>query len=143
MKIAALMPLALLASCQLQANEREAGTGATAAETEVVMVDQTQLTGVPADCPLTIAFGSYAMGIDGRTFAKVEALLQVRPEVQSVERHPWGKEGEVTLCVRTTSPDAAASLFNAVKALFPADPRGPLTVKTSTGLSFQAPAGSQ
>lgn len=90
-------------------------------------------------CPLTVRFGSYAMGIDRNTLQAVEALLAADPSVRSVERWPWGREGEITLCARVAGDAEAERLARAVASLFPADPRGPLLVATSTGLSFRAP----
>ena len=91
-----------------------------------------------AECGLTVTFGSYAMGIDRGTLAKVEALLAGDSAVTRVDRHPWGREGELTLCIHTRSAREAKDLFYRVKPLFPAKPRGPLTVETSSGLKFTA-----
>jgi hypothetical protein len=92
-----------------------------------------------AACPLTITFASYAMGIDGTAFAAVDRLLRRDRGVRAVARRNWGREGEVTLCVRTRSKSDARRLFARVKTLFPARPRGPLTVETAGGLKFYAP----
>lgn len=98
------------------------------------------VTPVPAtrtDCPLTVGFGSYAMGIDRSTYDAVEALLARDAGVTGVEQQRWGREGEITLCALVRSDGDAARLFGRVKALFPADPRGPLSVVTRGGLSFE------
>ncbi len=95
--------------------------------------------GMPADCPLAIGFGSYAMGIDGGTLARVEALLAADPAVRSVERYPWGREGEVSLCVRLRGQRDAGRLFDRLKALLPAKPRGPIRLSTRDGRRFDAP----
>ncbi len=92
-----------------------------------------------ADCPLTISFGSYAMGIDRPTLAAVETLLAGEPAATSVERRGWGREGEVTLCVRLSDAAAAEPIARRIAALFPADPRGPLRVATGDGYAFEAP----
>ena len=84
---------------------------------------------VPADCPLTIAFSSYGAGIDGGTLARVERLLSADRGVRRVSRHPWGREGEVTLCARTRSNGDAARLARRIRALIPPRPRGPVTVE--------------
>ena len=95
--------------------------------------------GPGADCPLAIRFGSYAMGIDRPTLEAVESLLAADAAVTAVERSPWGREGEVTLCARLRSDADAGRLFRAIAGLFPAEPRGPLSVATRTGLVFHAP----
>jgi hypothetical protein len=90
-------------------------------------------------CPLSVSFGSYAMGIDQGTLKSVDRLLARDRGVRNVDRRRWGREGEVTLCVQTRTRADAKRLFTRVKKLFPAKPRGPLTVETNGGLSFHAP----
>jgi len=97
---------------------------------------------IPADCPLVIAFGSYAMGIDSETLRRVEGLLAGDPAVTGVTRSPWGREGEVTLCAAVRSNADRDRLFAAVAALFPQRPRGPLSVRTNDGREFQANNGT-
>lgn len=96
-------------------------------------------TPVPRDCPLVVAFASYAAGINRRVYAAVEELLTNDRGVRAIQRHPWGREGEVTLCVRTRTGRDAVRLFHRVKALFPSGRTPPLTVSTSSGLRFRAP----
>lgn len=91
------------------------------------------------DCPLTMVFGSYAMGIDGPTRARVEALLASDRAVTGFTARPWGREGEITLCARTRTPADAARLFAAIRALVPPRPRGPISVRTEAGLSYETP----
>ena len=106
-----------------------------AAQTRAPVVSVTE---APRDCPLTIGFGSYAMGIDGRAFERVSALLMRDRGVKRVEQYRWGREGEVTLCARMRTPADARRLFSRVRAMLPVRPRGPVTV-TVGRLSFQAP----
>ena len=93
---------------------------------------------VPAGCSLRVDFGSYAMGIDRNAAQAVQVLLASDPGVVSVEAYPWGREGESTTCVFTRTEPDAERLLHAVGKLFPADPRGPLTVSTRTGLRRSA-----
>lgn len=97
------------------------------------------ITEAPRDCPLTVSFGSYAMGIDGAVFAKVSALLARDRGVTRIEQFRWGREGEVTLCARTRGRSEAARLFVRVRALVPAHPRGPVTIDGGRRLHFQSP----
>lgn len=92
-----------------------------------------------ANCPLKVSFGSYAMGIDQGALKSVDRLLSRDRGVRNVDRQRWGREGEITLCARTRTKADARRLFVRVKRLFPAKPRGPLTVETASGLSFHAP----
>ena len=93
---------------------------------------------VPANCPLTIGFSSYAMGIDMPTWRAVEQMLAADRAVRGVSRHRWGREGEATLCVRASRADAER-LFHAIRRIVPARPRGPVTLRTASGLRFSAP----
>lgn len=92
-----------------------------------------------ARCPLTVVFGSYAMGIDGATRARVEALLTGDRAVTGFDARPWGREGEVTFCVRTRAPADAARLFQAIRLIVPPRPRGPISLRTLAGLSYETP----
>ena len=95
--------------------------------------------GVAQACALTIVFGSYAMGIDGPTRTRVEALLVVDRGVLGFDTRSWGREGEVTLCVRTRSGADANRLFEVVRAMIPPRPRGLISLRTSGGLSYETP----
>lgn len=98
-----------------------------------VIVDQ-----IRADCPLTVSFGSYAMGIDSQAFSSILRTLQYDRAVTRIEQRNWGREGERTLCATIRKPAEARRVFKRVKALFPRTPRGPLTVETRSGLNFTA-----
>jgi hypothetical protein len=93
----------------------------------------------PADCPLTVGFASYGAGIDGSSARAVDRLLGRDRAVRAVTRHRWGREGEVTLCVRTRTARDAARLFRSIRALLPARPRGPIALGTRSGLRFETP----
>jgi hypothetical protein len=86
-------------------------------------------TGPAPSCALSVQFGSFAMGIDQPTLAKVTKLLNRDRGVVSVETWRWGREGEMTLCATTRRTADATRLFGRIKALFPRKPRGPLTVE--------------
>jgi hypothetical protein len=111
-----------------------ANAGCAVAGTHTVPI--TPVAEAPRGCPLTVRFGSYAMGIDRGAFEKISALLSRDRGVRAIEQYRWGREGEVTLCVRTRSKVDARRLFARVRGLFPARPRGPLTVSVAGGPSF-------
>lgn len=83
---------------------------------------------VPRDCTINVAFGSYAVGIDGQTLARMERTLRLDRRVRRFTRHPWGREGEVTLCVYTRGHAGAGPLARQLRAMIPARPRGPISV---------------
>ena len=91
-------------------------------------------------CGVTVTFGSYAMGIDRGAFAAVEGLLARDQGVAATSQKRWGREGEVTLCVETRSAADSERLFGEIAKLFPAKPRGPLTVASADGRKFEAGA---
>lgn len=84
---------------------------------------------VPRDCPLVVSFGSYGAGIDRPTLVRVEALLARDRTVTNVARYPWGREGEVTLCVRARGNSDLVRIANRIRAALPARTRGPVTVE--------------
>ena len=122
--VLATAALALLGNAALQ----RPGPG------EPVQVDR-----IRPDCPLTISFGSYAMGIDSGTYDRVLRMLKNDRGVFRIEVRAWGREGEKTVCAVTRSSIDARRLFARVKALFPRKPRGPLSVLLHGGREFRAP----
>lgn len=94
---------------------------------------------VPADCPLVISFASYGAGIDSGTLRAVEALLRRAVPPVSYSSHPWGREGEVRLCVQTSGRADSVRLFRAIRTRIPPRPRGPISLRTLEGLRFDAP----
>jgi hypothetical protein len=127
----ALLAFASLAACNA------APRSPAAAPEENEMTKPTRADAA-ARCPLLVAFGSYAMGIDGETLRRVEQLFDGDPAVTGVERSRQGREGEVTLCASVASETDRDRLFDAVSALFPRRPRGPLSVRTDAGRVFEA-----
>ena len=83
---------------------------------------------VPGDCMIAIAFGSYAAGIDLPSLARMEQLLRQDRRVRRFTRHPWGREGEVTLCVYMRTYEGAGHLSRQLRAMIPAQPHGPIDV---------------
>jgi hypothetical protein len=65
--------------------------------------------------------------------------LATDSSVEAVERHRWGREGEVSLCIRVASAGDAERLSAVIGAVFPAEPRGPLEVSTFSGVSISVP----
>lgn len=128
----ALIPLASLAACSAGTDPRSSGGESPSPKPSAPAE-------ASAGCDLTIGFGSYAMGIDGQALAAVEARLAADRAVTGVERQGWGREGEVTLCVATRTSADAERLHRDILATLPADPRGPISVATATGLSAHVP----
>ena len=98
------------------------------------------VTPIPANCPLKVDFGSYAMGIDSGAYDAVQRLFARDRGVARVIRSTWGREGEVTLCAVTRSPADARRLAIKLRTLIPARPRGPVTVSGPGVKPYQAPS---
>jgi hypothetical protein len=80
------------------------------------------------------------MGIDRGAAERVEALLRGDRSVRSVERRPWGREGEYDLCAQVAQTANALRLYEQIRPLLPAKPRGPISVRLADGRSYQVPA---
>jgi hypothetical protein len=81
------------------------------------------------DCTLTVAFSSYGAGIDNGARVRIEQLVRADRGVRAFSPHPWGREGEVNLCVLTRTNADAVRLSRRIRALIPAHPRGPIRVE--------------
>jgi hypothetical protein len=125
-RFSALIPLAaagLLAGC------------ATEAEKEV------DLSTAPGGdgCDVTMVFGSYASGIDGKVLDNARTWLTAHPDmVAQVTETPWGREGERTLCITATGPEAVTPVFRALRYQVPYKiGPSPITLTSKTGDSFR------
>jgi hypothetical protein len=94
-------------------------------------------------CDVSISFGSYAMGIDGEAYARVETWLAGHKDlVADVKVTPWGREGERTVCVTATSPAAIKPVFSGVvKQLPTVGKKAPITALSRTGGHFHTKGG--
>jgi len=94
----------------------------------------------PETCAVSASFGSYAMGIDQRSFERVQRYvasqrrLIVRSSIQT-----WGREGERTVCVTTTSRRATQQVFSDIRSIIrKRAERGPTEVRTAAGQVWQS-----
>lgn len=83
---------------------------------------------VPRDCAITVSFGSFGAGTDRATLERMERRLRTDRRVRNVTRHPWGREGELTLCVRLARAIDVYRVGRDLDAMVPARPRGPVQV---------------
>ena len=83
----------------------------------------------PDNCAITVAFTSYGAGIDGPTRARIERTLRVDRRVRTFTTRPWGREGEVTLCVSARRSADVYRLFRDLQNMVPRRPRGPVQVQ--------------
>jgi hypothetical protein len=87
------------------------------------------LSSQPTNCAITVAFGSFGPGIDGATLGRMERQLRTDRRVRTYSRHPWGREGEVTLCIYVRSSRGGAELSRQLREMVPARARGPVTIQ--------------
>ena len=90
------------------------------------------------NCDVTVVFGSYAMGIDSQTFAKVDAYLKRRAPAVTANTTSWGREGERTICVTTRNSKATRKVFTDIRNMAPrVARRGPVEIRSRFG-TFQS-----
>jgi len=89
------------------------------------------------NCDVTVVFGSYAMGIDGKSFEKVEAYLKRRKAVKYAATN-WGREGERTVCVDTRTKTQTRKVFTDIRNLLPrVSQRGPVELRSNLGQAYR------
>ena len=128
MRLAVLLSVAALAAAC-------ATVPATAAQPE-----GSRLSIAPGDenCDVTVVFGSYAMGLDGQTFTRVDAYLKRRAPAVTANTTSWGREGERTICVTTRYGKATRKVFNDIRNMTPRMARrGPVEIRSRFG-TFQS-----
>lgn len=100
-----------------------------------------QATG-PA-CDVSVQFGSYAMGIDGRGFDRVQTWVRRHPRlIQTSSVSSWGREGEKTVCLTTRTRKDAATAFREIRGLIGKGQRGPVEVRTLDGRVWRSHPGT-
>ena len=133
MRLATLLAAAALAAAC-------ATVPATAAQPE-----GSRLSIAPGDenCDVTVVFGSYAMGIDSQTFAKVDAYLKRRAPAVTANTSSWGREGERTICVTARTGKMTRKVFNDIRNMTPrVARRGPVEIRSRFGTFQSRPPAS-
>ena len=94
-------------------------------------------------CDVSVQFGSYAMGIDGRAFDKVQRYVASHPRVvRTSSVTSWGREGEKTVCLTTANGRKGVNTaFQAIKNLVGKGQRGPVEVRTLDGRVWRSHPG--
>lgn len=89
------------------------------------------------NCDVTVVFGSYAMGIDSQSYAKVEAYLKRRKAVRFTATN-WGREGERTVCVDTNNRAQTRKVFTDIRNMLPrVSRRGPVELRSNLGMTYR------
>lgn len=83
-------------------------------------------------CDVSVQFGSYAMGIDGRAFDKVQRYVARHPRlIRTSSVSSWGREGEKTVCLTTfNGRKGMTTVFRDIRGLVGKGQRGPVEVRT-------------
>lgn len=93
-------------------------------------------------CDVSVQFGSYAMGIDGRAFDRVQRYVARHPRlIRTSSVTSWGREGEKTVCLTTTSRRGMTTVFRDVRDLVGNGQRGPVEVRTLDGRVWRSNPG--
>ncbi len=101
--------------------------------TAVLLLPGVSLATGPA-CDVSVQFGSYAMGIDGRAFDRVQTYVARHPGlIRTSSTTAWGREGERTVCLTTTTRKSMNTVFRDLRGLVGRGQRGPVEVRTLDG----------
>ena len=93
-------------------------------------------------CDVSVQFGSYAMGIDGRSFDRVQRYVARHPRlIVTSSVTSWGREGEKTVCLTTRTRPATATVFRDIRSLVGKGQRGPVEVRTLDGRVWRSHPG--
>ena len=95
------------------------------AESEPVQPAMPVRTDVPGRCDVLVSFTSVCCGVNQPLQTRITDLVTSDARVASTSSHPWGREGEVDLCVRARSPRVADSLTRDISAAIASGGRGP------------------
>jgi hypothetical protein len=95
-------------------------------------------------CDVSVQFGSYAMGIDGRAFGRVERYIARHPRlIRASAVTAWGREGEKTVCLTTfNGRRGVTTVFRDIKGLVGRGQRGPVEVRTLDGRVWTSHPGT-
>ena len=96
-----------------------------------------------AACDVTVRFGSYGAGADHVVAERVATVARTDHGVRKVTRRPWGREGELDLCVMAKSAELAPGVFERLRPLIPAKGKaGPISILGPNGAHIEI-AGPQ
>ncbi len=109
---------------------RHGSARASAAKMSLVLLSAVAAAGLQPGgpgCDVTVAFGSFAMGIDRRAAARVDRVI--RSSQIRVTRSAYGREGEYSLCIRVRSTEQAVSLFEKLRESLRVPVRAPVSLR--------------
>lgn len=76
-------------------------------------------------CDVLVSFTSICCGVNQPVQTRINDLVASDSRVSSVKAHPWGREGEVDLCIRTHGAADAAGLIRDIQAIIASGQSGP------------------
>ena len=95
-----------------------------------------QAASATAACDVEVSFGSFGQGVDAGLRGQILALTKGNPDVSAATEEPWGREGETTLCLKTTDAAASDRLYGMIAAQLPSTSTlAPTTVRHKDGRS--------
>lgn len=104
-------------------------------EAYVQSIEPTHISSEEAvdSCNVVVSFTSVCCGVNKPLETRINDLVASDVRVISSSAHPWGREGEVDLCVRTKNTADAGSLTRDIEAIIASDRRAPLVVVRQGG----------
>lgn len=76
-------------------------------------------------CDVLVSFASVCCGINQPLQERINQLVASDVRIGSVTSHPWGREGEIDLCLHTRNEADAAGLARDIAAIIRSDNRAP------------------
>ena len=76
-------------------------------------------------CNVVVSFTSVCSGVNQPLQIRVNDLVASDSRIVSTSMHPWGREGEVDMCLRTRNVADAGSLTRDIEAIIASDRRAP------------------
>jgi len=93
---------------------------------------------IDPECAITVRLGSACCGRDGKTEKAINAFIANEPKILEKTAVPWGREGEIDLCLRTKSNSDTQEIFDHIKSLIPPVSKYPTRIFSNTGDHFSS-----
>ena len=90
------------------------------------------------ECDITVRLGSACCGRDWKTEKAINAFIANEPKIVDKTETPWGREGEIDLCLKTKSNSDTQEMFDHIKALIPSYSEYPTQIFSNRGAHFSS-----
>ncbi|MFZ3034059.1 MAG: hypothetical protein WA138_08605 [Parvibaculum sp.] len=90
------------------------------------------------ECAITVRFGSACCGRDGKTEKAINTFIANEPKILGKTAIPWGREGEIDLCLKIKSNSDTQEIFDHIKSLIPPVSKYPTQIFSNGGAHFSS-----